>query len=327
MKHRALGFGVFLTLGLLVSHAGAVPIQEGRDALQPRDNTTTVGISQSLLDNFRLFANFTAASYCPGNENSTSGSLITCTDNACPLVEADNATSLVEFGGSNDTTTADIKGFVALDPTRSLIVVAFAGSGNTIRNWLADFTFIQVPYTLTGCINCFVHSGFDSGWAERRSAVLSAVTSALETHPNYTLIVTGHSIGAGIATLAGAELRSLNCTADIYTFGSPRVGNTAFATFVTSQAPLLGQNYRMTHENDPVPQLPPTWVDYEHTSPEYWLTGGTDTTDAYAASGIVVCEGIGNEECNAGTGLVPIDGTAHNHYLGLISACQGPVAF
>jgi hypothetical protein len=64
------------------------------------DNTTTVGISQSLLDNFQLFANFTAASYCPGNENSTSDSLITCTDNACPLVAADNVTSLVEFGGS-----------------------------------------------------------------------------------------------------------------------------------------------------------------------------------------------------------------------------------
>ena len=37
-----------------------------------------------------------------------------------------------------------------------------------------------------------------------------------------------------LATLAGAELRSMNYTADIYTYGSPRVGNTAFATFVTS---------------------------------------------------------------------------------------------
>ncbi|KAE9368372.1 alpha/beta-hydrolase, partial [Stipitochalara longipes BDJ] len=280
-------------------------------------------ISQSLLDNFKLFANFTAASYCPNNENSTSESLITCPNNACPLVEADNVTSLVE----NDTTTADIKGFVALDHTRSLVVVAFAGSGNTIRNWLTDFTFVQVPYTLMGCTDCWVHSGFDLGWAERRDAILSTVVSALSTYPEYSLIITGHSIGAGVATLAAAELRSINYTADTYTYGSPRVGNTAFATFVTSQAPEFGENYRMTHENDPVPQLPPTWIDYEHTSPEYWLTNGTDTSDVYARSNIVVCEGIGNAECNAGTGLVPIDGTAHNHYLGLISACQGPVSF
>ena len=41
----------------------------------------------------------------------------------------------------------------------------------------------------------------------------------------------------------------------------------------------------------------------------------------------MVREGIGNEEYNAGTGLVPIDGTAHDHYLGNISGCQGPVVF
>ena len=83
----------------------------------------------------------------------------------------------------------------------------------------------------------------------------------------------------------------------------------------------------MTHENDPLPQLPPTWIGYQHTTPEFWLTNGTDTTDLYAADEIVGCEGIGSEECNVGTGLVPIDGTAHDHYFGDISGCQGSVAF
>jgi hypothetical protein len=115
----------------------------------------------------------------------------------------------------------------------------------------------------------------------------------------------------------------MNYSADTYTYGSPRVGNTAFATFVTDQAPELGRNYRMTHVNDPVPQLPPTWIGYEHTSPEYWLANGTDTTDDYSAGDVVLCEGVGNESCNAGTGLVPVDGTAHDHYLGAIDAGQG----
>jgi hypothetical protein len=117
----------------------------------------------------------------------------------------------------------------------------------------------------------------------------------------------------------------MNYSADTYTYGSPRVGNTVFATFVTNQAPKLGGNYRMTHVNDPVPQLPPTWIGYEHTSPEYWLANGTDTADDYSAGDVVVCEGVGNESCNAGTGLVPIDGTAHDHYLGAIDTCQGPL--
>lgn len=115
--------------------------------------------------------------------------------------------------------------------------------------------------------------------------------------------------------------------ADLYTYGSPRVGNEALAEFVTGQAPGLGGNYRMTHVNDPVPQLPPTWIGYQHVAPEYWLKGGNATMDEYEVGDVVVCEGVGNEECNAGTGLVPVEGEAHDHYLGDIGACQGPIAW
>jgi hypothetical protein len=60
---------------------------------------TTIGISENLFHNFKLFANFTAASYCPGNENSTTDSPILCSGSICPLVEADNVTAVVEFAG------------------------------------------------------------------------------------------------------------------------------------------------------------------------------------------------------------------------------------
>lgn len=178
-----------------------------------------------------------------------------------------------------------------------------------------------------GCYSCWIHAGFSTGWSERRTVVLDAVTTALADNPSYSLVITGHSIGAGIATLAAAELRRMNYLVDTYTFGSPRVGNTAFASFVTDQAPSLGQNYRMTHLNDPVPQIPPSWIGYEHTSPEYWLSDGTDTTDDYQPSDVVVCEGLGNDDCNAGEGLIPIDGTSHSHYLGLIDGCQGSLSW
>lgn len=194
-----------------------------------------------------------------------------------------------------------------------------------MRNWLADFTFEELPYA--DCNACSIHSGFATGWSERRSTVLAAVSTALLAHPDYSIVVTGHSLGAAVGTLAAVELRSLNHSVDVYTYGSPRVGNEAFAEFVTSQSPAQGENFRMTHVNDPVPQLPPTWVGYQHTSPEYWLSGGNATTEDYGAQDVVVCEGVGNEGCNAGTGLVPIDGEAHNHYLGLIDACSGPFSF
>lgn len=83
----------------------------------------------------------------------------------------------------------------------------------------------------------------------------------------------------------------------------------------------------MTHFDDPIPQLPPTWVGYEQTSPVYWLSDGTGETDLYNITDVVVCEGIGNDDCNAGEGILVLDGTAHSHYLGLINACQGSVDF
>ncbi|KAH7390318.1 lipase [Cadophora sp. MPI-SDFR-AT-0126] len=310
---------IFGTYGILLTSAAAIPF-----VVERATTNTVVGIPEAVLDSFKYFANATAASYCPTNENATVGSLITCPPGVCPEIEADAVTSIVGFGGSNDSSVTNIKGFVALNPAKSLIIIAFAGSGNTIRNWLANFSFVQIAYTLAGCKACTVHSGFAKGWDERRTVILDAVTTAKAAHPDYAVVVTGHSIGGAVGTLAGAELRSMGIKADVYTYGSPRVGNAAFATFVTAQE---GGNYRITHENDPVPQIPPSLIGYEHTSPEYWLTNGTATTDVYEKENVVVCEGLGSTGCNAGTGLIPISGDAHNHYLGVISACQGPIGW
>ncbi|CAG8980583.1 hypothetical protein HYALB_00002581, partial [Hymenoscyphus albidus] len=280
-----------------------------------------ITVTDAVLDNFKLFANYTAASYCPNNQNSSADTLITCISTACTLVEENKAVSLVEFGADN--TAANIKGFVALDHAKSLVVVAFSGSGASIRNWLTDFNIIQTPFKIANCNDCYTHSGFGSGWAQRRTIVINAVKSALAANPTYSLIITGHSIGGGVASLAGAELRTLGYPADIYIYGSPRAGNAAFAKFVTAQEPSLGSNYRVTHINDPVPQIIPDWIGYEHVSPEYWLSTGNATTQTYTPSDIVVCEGVGNDGCNTATGIIPLNTEAHNHYLGSVAACQG----
>lgn len=93
---------------------------------------------------------------------------------------------------------------MAVDNTRDEIVVAFRGSSD-LRNWIADFDFIQVSYDY--CDGCYVHDGFKESWDEIKSYALSYVESAFATYPDYTLVVTGHSLGAAVATLAGTELR------------------------------------------------------------------------------------------------------------------------
>lgn len=53
-------------------------------------------VTDASLANFKLFAQYSGAAYCPNNNNST-GDAITCASDACPLVEAAGATSSLEF--------------------------------------------------------------------------------------------------------------------------------------------------------------------------------------------------------------------------------------
>lgn len=102
-----------------------------------------------------------------------------------------------------------------------------------------------------------------------------------------------------------------------YTYGCPRVGNTAFATFLTSQSG--GTNYRVTHSDDPVPKLPPLSFGYSQPSPEYWITAATNAT--VKASDITVVKGIDSDKGNDGT-PTGLDIDAHKWYFNAISSCS-----
>lgn len=168
-----------------------------------------------------------------------------------------------------------------------------------------------------------MHTGFDAAWAEVSSAVMSGVAATRAAHPGYAVVVTGHSLGAAVATLAAAYLRAAAAVAlDLYTYGSPRVGNGAFADFITAQP---GLEVRVTHLDDPVPRLPPLLFGYRHTSPEYWLDDGTATTTDYGVADVEVCVGDANTQCNAGTGGLDVE--AHLYYLGPICGCSGGFDF
>lgn len=104
----------------------------------------------------------------------------------------------------------------------------------------------------------------------------------------------------------------------MYTYGSPRVGNDKFASWMTGQP---GGQWRVTHHDDPVPRLPPIFVGYRHISPEYWLSGGRNMLHDWPIGQLRVCKGIASTACNAGT--FGLDILAHLHYLGETSACAG----
>jgi pimeloyl-ACP methyl ester carboxylesterase len=165
-----------------------------------------------------------------------------------------------------------------------------------------------------------VHSGFLAAWNELASDARGAIDAALAQNPDYRFVITGHSLGAGVATVAASLLRESDYEGtDLYTYGSPRVGNDAFAISVSAQA---GSEYRITHWNDPTSQAPFSILGYRNTDREYWLSTGPETKLDYTASEVRVCEGIDSDACS-GSVFPALTLTPHRYILTDMYACGG----
>ncbi|AEO56237.1 hypothetical protein MYCTH_100838 [Thermothelomyces thermophilus ATCC 42464] len=289
-----------LTFLPLASVALGAPSLWGRQA----------AITEEQLNELELYVQWAAAAACNGNQ--APNQPVICNPTLCSRFASHNATVVASFIGPE----TDIWGFIGLDPVDERIVVSFRGS-SSIQNWITDFDIIQRPCNLTD--DCLVHTGFDRAWEEVANEVLNGLTAAAAAHPSYRIAVTGHSLGGAVATVTAAHVRRAGFQADLYTYGSPRVGNEAFADFVTRQP---GAEYRVTHADDPVPRLPPLCLNYRHTSPEYWID--PDDKDVVSIDEIRYCPGYSNTDCNGGT--AGLDTSAHGWYFQNLSGCAQEIS-
>jgi hypothetical protein len=150
-----------------------------------------------------------------------------------------------------------------------------------------------------------VHTGFWDAFRGVKFPVLRTVQEQLRRHPGYSVVATGHSLGGAVATFAGAYLRKADIATDIYTYGSPRAGNAAFASFVSGQK--NGRTIRVTNMADPITAVPSPHMGFAHTSPEYWFAEGMENP-----ASLRICERVGNLGCS---GQYPFDlfsGGDHN---------------
>lgn len=134
-------------------------------------------------------------------------------------------------------------------------VVVFRGTCD-LAGWIEDLDIRSMPYPFGR-----VHAGFRRCWDVVRSRVVAAVAGT-------PCIVTGHSLGGAMATLAAAELPS--CT-ELVTFGCPRVGDASFA--LSWPASSL-KTTRYVYGLDPVPLCPGLLAGYQHVCMSRWWDGG-----------------------------------------------------
>lgn len=168
-------------------------------------------------------------------------------------------------------------------------VVAFRGT-DSLSGWGQDLASVLLT-EFPGCSHqgepCRVGSGFLQNYqaiAEAIRTQLSAIGCSAGSTPLY---VTGHSLGAALATLAMFDLNRLGYNvAKAYTFGQPRVGDAAFAA-AFHEAMASTPVHRVSRADDPVVYLPAR-DPFHHVGTEVYYRGST--TEGYR-----VCDGSGED--------------------------------
>ncbi|KAI9123061.1 hypothetical protein K1719_005950 [Acacia pycnantha] len=171
-----------------------------------------------------------------------------------------------------------LQGFVGKSKDPDAIIIAFRGTQeSSIQNWVEDLFWKQLDINYPGMSDAMVHLGFYHAYHNTtlRPAILKALERAKRVYGDTKIIVTGHSMGGAMASFCGLDLVVNQNAKDVQvmTFGQPRVGNAAFASYYSK---LVPNTIRVTKGHDMVPHLPPYYYyfprkTYHHFPREVWL--------------------------------------------------------
>ena len=171
-----------------------------------------------------------------------------------------------------DTVGNTMRPFCALFYSSSLKILFVCFSATIqVSEWEDTLLYHQVqPKLLNNSTDdMLVHQGFYNiytgsvgGVSSLRDNILAGITKY--RHVDDTILISGHSLGATLATLCFMDTCNLFPNTVLYSSGCPRVGNTPFAQFMQGQ-PL---NYRLFNTEDIIPSLPPPFLfGWEYTQP------------------------------------------------------------
>ncbi|KAJ7173603.1 alpha/beta-hydrolase [Mycena filopes] len=289
-----------LTAATLVPSALSAPIfglQIGADQDAATGATTSVSLSDVQSSLLRP-AQFARVAYC----SSASITSWTCGE---PCTSLGNVTFL-QSGGDQGLIPLY---YIAHDPSDNSINVAHEGTDsksilsilNDVKFGLVDLNVTRFPATAGKGIQ--VHSGFQQTFERTADGLLAGVMKGLADTGSTKVTVSGHSLGAAVATMTGAFIKASvdpSVQVTVTGFGLPRGGNQAWADFLDTE---LGVVY-MTNQNDPVPTVPPRALGFQHPSGEVHIVDDSQ-------SNFVDCPGQDNENCSTGNSLLSVSVSNH----------------
>ncbi|ORX88576.1 alpha/beta-hydrolase [Basidiobolus meristosporus CBS 931.73] len=232
--------------------------------------------------------------------------------------------------------TTEMAGYIGYNEQDKQVVVSYRGTAN-LENWILDFDFIPKSFVYPKEYpNTRVHRGFyeaaNSVSAQVKAGLAKTLSIIGSKSSDYELLVTGHSLGAAVATLGALDIKQIYLNPEhedsfepellsvvdvsrirLHNYGSPRVGDEAFAKLAYSTITNGEEDYqklcRVTNQNDIVPRVPPEAFGYLHTPHEIWINYDEVTVDCHD---IVNGTFIEDKHCNAGQ--FPMSPAAHVKY-------------
>lgn len=165
----------------------------------------------------------------------------------CKLV----GTYTSHFGKVTTTTT---RAYIASCDDTQTIVVAFRGTTSSpqlIAEGLMTLLQPKMEFPMGGRVEEYFMLGFEDLWPKMQ-ADLDKVTAS---HPGWKILVTGHSLGGALASLASTTIAGKypNQNVALYSFGQPRIGNYEYALTHDEHVPA---SWRVVHHMDIVTHLP-----------------------------------------------------------------------
>lgn len=155
------------------------------------------------------------------------------------------------------------------------LVISFKGT-SSMENAITDINFLKCIHpprrwhsmsTIWG-LSLFknivrVHRGFYKAWTDHgySNRILNRVAEIMKSKDiggNVRILLTGHSLGGALATLAAHEIKSQyrQNHVTVYTYGQPRVGNSAFRIEYND---LVNEHFSVINDQDPVARIPKGW--------------------------------------------------------------------
>nr|CDX09901.1 lipase [Yarrowia alimentaria] len=274
----------------------------------------TAPITADFYNELEYYMNFSQVAACVGYAGIKKP--FNCKVEGCKILQGH--VELVSMLSPPELQQFNVSGYIALDHLKKNIVLVTRGTLD-IRDILTDVNILYRKMSPVDfapnlqsenlkCDGCKIHDGFLHSYLTTKEFVDPIVAQLKSQHPEYGMVVTGHSLGGATALLFGLDYKINGYDPLVITSGQPYVGNQAFADYHDTvwfgkpnpDTVTVGGDrkfYRLTHLHDIVPRVP-YWGGYMQVSGEIFI----DYHKTHPpVDKVLACAGQLNNHCTHGS--------------------------